>query len=105
MSATDRFWSRRMARHVGHGTTAMTTSSWSPDCRWRLVRGSLRTSDAKLPHPVHQRCPLHPESRRSPLPTADHPKAGFERTEDVISFDLRETTEWRIGVLVSAERL
>ena len=45
-----------------------------------------RATDAKLPHPVDQRCSLHPQSLGSAMPTADHPATGLKRPEIVISF-------------------
>src|SRR5580704_15482787 len=49
------------------------------------------TADAELSHSVHQRRPLHSQSFRSAIAAAHYPIARFERSEDMVSLNFRET--------------
>src|SRR5579871_3349349 len=51
----------------------------------------IPTLDAKLFHPVNQRCSLHTKSLGSAIPAANHPIACFQSLEDMFSLNLLET--------------
>jgi len=69
------FTNRKSIRSGCAGTTPL-----------RTVR---RPTYAELLHPVHQRGPFHPEARCCSVPSADHPIACFQCSNNVIPFHLR----------------
>src|SRR5580658_2609219 len=105
MSVSDGFPSDRLAlvgsllQRLGN----LVVASRGADAAFLLDRG--RPTNTKLLHPVCQRRSLHPQARGCATLSADHPITRFQRTKDMISFNLCETVDRDIGPFVKLERL
>src|SRR5262245_52772388 len=53
-----------------------------------FARRRWRSADAKLSHPIDERRSFHPELFGSAVLAADHPVAGLERTQNMVTLHL-----------------